>query len=112
MEIPYILSIIVFLPAVSGLLMMLIPGDKKKLFYKIALVIGLITFLLSIVIFVSFDMSAPGYQFEEQYEWLPAAGRGQVAALVVKHVMLVAFVIWGTVIQIRLKREMRTMPDE
>ena len=74
MEIPYIISIIVFLPAVSGLLMMLIPGYKKKLFYKIALVIGLITFLLSVVVFVSYDIDAAGYQMIDQFEWLPALG--------------------------------------
>jgi len=40
------------------------------------------------------------------YEWLPAAGRGQIAALVVKHIMLLTFVVWGILMQIRLKRLM------
>lgn len=30
-----------------------------------------------------------------QYEWLPAAGRGQVPALVVKHVLILAAVVIG-----------------
>lgn len=45
----------------------------------------------------------------EEYEWLPAAGRGQIAALIVKHILLVSFVIWGTFIQIRLKRSMKEL---
>ena len=74
MQIPYILSIIVFLPAVSGLLMMLLPSDRKKLIYNIALAIGLITFLLTVVVYVSFDLDGPRYQFEDQFTWLPALG--------------------------------------
>ncbi|MCF7823143.1 MAG: hypothetical protein K9N35_03135 [Candidatus Marinimicrobia bacterium] len=42
----------------------------------------------------------------EQYEWLPAAGRGQIVALIVKHILLVSLVIWGLVIQTRLRRSM------
>ena len=43
----------------------------------------------------------------ERFEWNEAAGRGQVAALVVKHVILVSLVVWGTVIQVRLRRHLR-----
>lgn len=40
----------------------------------------------------------------EQYEWMEAAGRGQVVALVTKHILLVSFVVGGTVLQLRLKK--------
>lgn len=43
----------------------------------------------------------------ERFEWHEAAGRGQVAALVVKHVVLVALVVWGTYIQVRLHRRLK-----
>ena len=43
----------------------------------------------------------------EQFEWNEAAGRGQIPALVVKHVILVALVAWGTYIQIRLRKRLR-----
>ena len=39
-----------------------------------------------------------------QYEWVEAAGRDQVAALVIKHVILVTLVITGLVILYRLHR--------
>ena len=39
-----------------------------------------------------------------EYEWLPAAGRGQVSALIVKHILLGTIAIAGAVIQYRLNR--------
>ena len=46
----------------------------------------------------------------EDYEWMEAAGKGQVAALVIKHILLVSFVVGGTWLQIRLKKTLRE-PD-
>lgn len=43
----------------------------------------------------------------ERFEWNEAAGRGQVAALVVKHAILVALIVWGTWIQLRLRKHLR-----
>lgn len=39
-----------------------------------------------------------------EYEWAPYAGRGQVTALVIKHVILVGLVIAGLVAQRRISR--------
>jgi NADH-quinone oxidoreductase subunit M len=74
-DIPF-LTLIVFLPIVSGLLMMLIPGDKKKLIYNIALAVGLITFLMSVVVYVGFDPTntVDRYQFVDEAAWLPQLG--------------------------------------
>ncbi len=40
----------------------------------------------------------------EKYEWMEAAGRGQVLALVVKHVILVSLVILGLVVLHKVRR--------
>ena len=40
----------------------------------------------------------------ESFEWKEAAGSGQVAALALKHVLLVSLVVGGTVIQFRLRK--------
>lgn len=40
----------------------------------------------------------------ESFEWEEAAGSGQVTALVLKHVLLVSLIVWGTVIQFRLRK--------
>jgi len=42
--------------------------------------------------------------FYQEYEWLPAAGRGQVVALAVKHVLLVGLTVWGLVGVVKLRR--------
>lgn len=41
-----------------------------------------------------------------EYEWMEAAGRGQTGALVIKHIILVALVVWGVIIQVRLKKRL------
>ena len=47
-----------------------------------------------------------------EYEWSEAAGKGQVAALIVKHILLVALVIAGTWLQLRLRGRFRRINDE
>src|SRR6266498_4315423 len=41
------------------------------------------------------------------FEWEEAAGSGQVTALVLKHVLLVSLVLWGTMNQLRLRKFFR-----
>ncbi len=38
------------------------------------------------------------------YEWLPAAGRSQIPALVIKHVLLVSIVGWGLYLYRKISR--------
>lgn len=106
-----ILSVIVLLPAVSGLLMMLLPGDKKETIYKVALGVAALTFLLTIVVFVSFDVDGSRYQFEEQYDWLPALGisyRVGVDGISVPLVLLTGIVIFtGVIISQRIEERNR-----
>ena len=40
----------------------------------------------------------------KEYEWIEAAGKGQITALIIKHILLVALVIWGIIIQKRLNK--------
>ncbi len=42
------------------------------------------------------------------YEWSEAAGRGQIAALIIKHILLVTLVVWGSILQYRLKKIFKT----
>lgn len=35
------------------------------------------------------------------FEWIPAAGKGQIAALIVKHFILVSLTVWGIVVHYR-----------
>jgi NADH-quinone oxidoreductase subunit M len=70
-----ILSIITFLPFVAAVIMLLIPADRKTEVRGVALATAAIDLLLSGWVYLQYllgDMT--GYQFIEQYDWLPALG--------------------------------------
>src|SRR3990170_7593714 len=74
MQIPYILSAIVFLPILAGAVLLFLPPQNHRLIYRVALGVGLTAFLLSLVVYFSFAADGPRYQFVEKYDWLPALG--------------------------------------
>ncbi|HSG98644.1 MAG TPA: hypothetical protein VLB27_01255 [candidate division Zixibacteria bacterium] len=43
--------------------------------------------------------------FYMDFEWNPAVGRGQIAALVAKHILLVGFTIFGIIMHLRYVRK-------
>ncbi len=69
-----ILSVIVFTPIVAGVLILLIPGDRKTEVRMAALAAATFALALSIWAYFAYDIDVGGYQFVEQYEWLPIAG--------------------------------------
>ena len=46
-------------------------------------------------------LGVPRMIFFEEYEWLPAAGRSQIPALIVKHVFLVGITVTSLVVFLR-----------
>ncbi len=73
MQLPF-LSILILLPLLAGVVLILLPASKRNLIRGIALGVSLITFLLTVFLFVSYKISSGGYQFVEQLDWLPALG--------------------------------------
>jgi NADH-quinone oxidoreductase subunit M len=69
-----VLSLIVFTPIIAGLLLLLIPSERKSEIRVAALAASLIALVLSIWVYFSYDTSAGGYQFIERYDWLPQLG--------------------------------------
>ena len=69
-----VLSIIVFTPAVAGLLLLLIPADRKSETRVAALAASVFALILSLWVYLNYDQSLGGYQFLEQYQWLPQMG--------------------------------------
>ncbi|RPI85564.1 MAG: NADH-quinone oxidoreductase subunit M [Chloroflexi bacterium] len=69
-----ILSIIVFTPIIAGMLILLMPGERKNEIRLMALAASLIALVLSIWVYFTYDVGAGGYQFVERAEWLPALG--------------------------------------
>jgi NADH-quinone oxidoreductase subunit M len=71
-----ILSIIVFTPIVAGMLILLMPAQRKNEVRVMALAAATFALLLSIWVYFTYNSNAGGYQFQEAYNWLPALGIG------------------------------------
>ncbi|MFU8772972.1 MAG: complex I subunit 4 family protein, partial [Anaerolineales bacterium] len=69
-----ILSVIVLTPAITGLLILLFPGERKTEIRVTALAASTVAMLLSVWAYFAYDISAGGYQFVEKYDWLPSLG--------------------------------------
>ncbi len=65
-----ILSTVIFLPLVGVFFILLLKSDSK--IKTTAFVTGLLTLLVSLVLFFSFDVGTPRFQFGERLAWIPA----------------------------------------
>jgi NADH-quinone oxidoreductase subunit M len=68
------LSVIILTPIITGLFILLIPGERKTEIRVTALAASLIAMALSIWVYFSYDISVGGYQFVEKYDWFPPLG--------------------------------------
>ncbi len=68
------LSVIIFIPIVTGMLILLIPGERKTEIRVTALAAAFFAMILSLWVYFSYDIAAGGYQFVEKYNWLPVLG--------------------------------------
>lgn len=68
----HILSIILFLPAIAGLVLLLLPRDNVRLLRWFAFLASLIPFGLSVYMWLQFQPDTVGFQFDEQYSWYAA----------------------------------------
>lgn len=74
-----ILSLVTFLPLVGALFCLVVSGPKEAVdrnCRSVALVTSLVTFLISILLWVRFDPTKAGFQFEEHLAWVPALNIG------------------------------------
>ena len=69
-----ILSVIVLTPIIAGMLILLIPSDRKSEVRVVALAAAIIALFLSGWVYFNYDISTGGYQFLEKYNWLPQLG--------------------------------------
>ncbi len=73
MEFP-ILSVIVFTPITAGLLLLLLPGERKREIRWLALAAASLALGLSLWVYLAYDRQAGGYQFVEQVPWVRLLG--------------------------------------
>ena len=74
-----ILSLVTFLPLVGAFFCLVVNGPKEAVdrnCRSAALITSLATFLVSLVLWVRFDPTKAGFQFEERLDWVPALGIG------------------------------------
>ena len=66
-----ILSLTIFLPLLGVIVILLIKDDENSInnIKKVALWTTVGVFLLSLLIWLQFDNSNPGYQFQEKFRW-------------------------------------------
>jgi NADH-quinone oxidoreductase subunit M len=69
-----ILSVIVLTPIFAGMIILLVPKDRKNAVRYIALSAASVDLLLSAIVYFSYHISTGGYQFLEKYNWLPQLG--------------------------------------
>jgi NADH-quinone oxidoreductase subunit M len=73
MNFPF-LTVITFIPAVAAVVILLIPAERKTEVRVIALSAGVLATLLSLWVYFSYNQVAAGYQFIEEYPWVPQFG--------------------------------------
>ena len=69
-----VLSVITFTPIVAGLLILMLPANRKNETRAVALMAATFALILSLWVYFSYDQGTAGYQFVEKYDWLPALG--------------------------------------
>ncbi len=74
-----ILSLVTFLPLVGALFCLVVQGPKEAVdrnCRSAALLTSLATFLISLLLWVRFDSTRAGFQFEEKLAWVPELNIG------------------------------------
>lgn len=69
-----ILSTLIFLPIAGAIAIFLIKRTGETFIKWTALLISMLTFILSLPLFIGFDKTSPAMQFTETYEWVPQWG--------------------------------------
>jgi NADH-quinone oxidoreductase subunit M len=68
----HILSLILFFPLVAGVVVLILPQDKKVAIRWTAFGASLVPFVLTVFLWTQFKAGQPGFQFQEQYNWYAA----------------------------------------
>lgn len=69
-----ILSALIFTPLAAGIVLFLLPAERKNLIRQVALAASLIVLVLSFGLYFFYDNARGGYQFMETITWLPQLG--------------------------------------
>src|SRR2546422_2486756 len=113
-----LLSLVTFLPGAAGLALLFVPRRSVGVLRIASLAVTVVTFVLSLPLYVGFDPEIIGYQFEENRRWMPTLGAAYhvgIDGISLLPVLLTTFLMplalasaWG-VIEDRFKEFVATM---
>ncbi len=69
-----ILSVLIFLPILTGVLLLFLPAGRTNWIKGISLGSASLILLMAGIVFIRYDVAAGGYQWIEQVPWAPALG--------------------------------------
>lgn len=69
-----LLSLVVFIPLAGAVLLLLVPKGNQNLVKIVALAAAVLAFILSIPLYLSFQVGNADMQFVERWEWMPEFG--------------------------------------
>ncbi len=67
-----LLSLAIWLPIIGGLVVFAIGDDKAGLARRVALLVSVLAFIVTIPLYTGFDLSTAQMQFQERLSWIPA----------------------------------------
>ncbi len=70
MENNYLLSYLLLAPVLGGIIILFFNKEKENAIRYFGLIISVITFLISLLIYFNYDLAKGGFQFIEKYEWI------------------------------------------
>jgi NADH-quinone oxidoreductase subunit M len=68
----HILTYMTFIPLVGAVIVLCLPSDAKALIKWVSVAATVPPLLLAIWLFVNFDRTTPGFQFQQQMAWIPS----------------------------------------
>jgi NADH-quinone oxidoreductase subunit M len=71
-----VLTAVTFLPAFGAVILALVPRRRETALRAGAIGVAVLTFVLSLALWVLFDADDPAFQFEEVASWIPSFGAG------------------------------------
>ncbi len=69
-----VLSTLIFLPVLGAILIAFVKRANENFIKWLSLLISVVSFILSIPLFINFDKTTARMQFVEAYEWVPSWG--------------------------------------
>jgi len=85
----FLLNVVLYLPLLGIVLLLAAPPGHEDFMRRLTLLVMIVQFVLTVVLYVRFDAAAPGLQFETRLPWIPGWGVYYQIALDGYNVLLV-----------------------